>query len=151
MNKKALFLAGVMALSLCFTACSDNEKKTESTTTEATEASTSEATTTSNAPQLIISDVSTTLNVTDNKPVIPDDAVFAEYDTQFEISLDQKVYFGDGNVYVELRAVVEDSRPEMDYYATTVLYTLCIDGEEIDGLITIDNTEAAPYNAYQDY
>ena len=146
MNKKALFLACVMALSLCFTACSDNEKKTESTTTEATEAST-----TTNAPQLIISDVSTTLNVTENKPVIPDDAVFAEYDTQFEISLDQKVYFGDGNVYVELRSIQTDSRPEIDYYSTSVLYTLCIDGEEIDGLITIDDTEAAPYNAYQDY
>ncbi len=130
MNKKALFLACVMALSLCFTACSDDEKKTESTTTEATEASTSEATTTSSAPQLIISDLSTTLNVTENKPQVE---LAAGFDEQFEIKVGQTLFVGNENTSVTLNKITYDS----EYHYSELSYTLTIDNKDYPGLIFI--------------
>lgn len=126
MNKKALFLAGVMALSLCFTACSNDEKKSDDTTTTAA----TEATTTTNAPQLIISDSNTTLNVPENKPQIE---LTAGFDEQFEIKVGQTLFVGNEKTSVTLNRITHNS----EYHYSELSYTLNIDNKDYPGLIVI--------------
>ncbi len=137
MNKKALFLACVMALSLTFTACSDDNKSStdtqanavsDTTTTEPTTATTTEPTT----------EATTTTEQVDTR-------VFREYDTEFEIKEGQKVYFGDGSVAFEAREILEYTMDDIGYHDISLKYSFWVDGVEYLGIVSAMDGDEGPY------